>query len=77
MFLKPLFVALRGKSTGKVRWPSLRARAKSAPDARGSRAVAGAVIVGGRREAISTHGKSVMPKTVPMWLMVKFAFTQA
>ena len=40
-------------------------------------AFAGAVIVGGRSEAISTHGKSVMPKTVPMWLMVKFAFTQA
>ena len=38
---------------------------------------AGAVIIGGRSEATNTHRNSVMPKTVPMWLIVKFAFTQA
>ena len=40
-------------------------------------AFAGAVIIGGRSEATNTHRNSVMPKTVPMWLIVKFAFTQA
>ena len=38
---------------------------------------AGAVIIGGRSEATNTHRNSVTPKTVPMWLIVKFAFTQA
>lgn len=77
MFLKPLFVALRGKSTGKVRWPSLRARAKKRSGCQGEQGCRRRRYRRRqKREAISTHRKSVMPKMVPI-LMVKFAFTQA
>ena len=77
IFFNPLFVALRGRSTGKVRRPSERVNPKMTPDARGKRAAKGAVSTEGSAAATATLTSRVSPKTVPIWLMVKLALMQA